>query len=217
MRMRTFCLCLISLCFIALSCGYAQEVKDATKESQMFPIRGIHLSEPGKNDLGLCNKFIREELPKQGVNVLVMEIDYNFQFKSHPELASDGALSVEDVKSILAACRDAKIRLIPQLNCLGHQSWDKHTGVLLTKHPEFDETPGEYPQNKGIYCRSYCPLHPQVHEVMFALIDELSEAFESDAFHTGMDEVFLIGDRFLSALSGERPGGTFCYGSEYPI
>ena len=35
---------------------------------------------------------------------------------------------------------------------------------------EFDETPGKYPNNEGIYCRSYCPLHPEVHEVLFDLV-----------------------------------------------
>jgi hypothetical protein len=47
---------------------------------------------------------------------------------------------------------------------------DVATGNLashLRAHPEFDETPGKYPSNEGIYCRSYCPLHPQVHDVVF--------------------------------------------------
>lgn len=34
------------------------------------------------------------------------------------------------------------------------RSWAKSTGALLRAHPEFDETPGKYPQNEGIYCRS---------------------------------------------------------------
>ena len=56
---------------------------------------------------------------------------------------------------------------------------------LLRAHPELDETPGKYPGNAGIYCRSYCPLHPKVHEIVFDLIDELVEATGADAFHAG--------------------------------
>ncbi|NIM69132.1 MAG: glycoside hydrolase, partial [Xanthomonadales bacterium] len=43
---------------------------------------------------------------------------------------------------------------------------------LLRAFPEFDETPW-VPQNADadvLYCRSYCPRHPGVHEVVFALI-----------------------------------------------
>src|SRR5205085_11379595 len=51
-----------------------------------------------------------------------------------------------------------------------------------------------YPaDNKGIYCRSWCPFHPEVNKVVFALMDELIDAFDADAFHVGMDEVFILG------------------------
>jgi hypothetical protein len=86
------------------------------------------------------------------------------------------------------------VRIIPQINLLGHQSWDKVTYGLLRSHPEFDETPGKYAGNAGIYCRSYCPLHPSVHKIVFDLMDELVEAFGADAFHAGMDEVFILAD-----------------------
>jgi hypothetical protein len=90
------------------------------------------------------------------------------------------------------------------INCLGHQSWAKTTFGLLRSHPEFDETPGKYPQNEGIYCRSYCPLHPQVHEVMLDLIDELAEVCEAKAFHVGMDEVFLLGEEDCPRCRGKN-------------
>ncbi len=138
--------------------------------------------------------FIREALPKEGVNVLVMEFGYRYQYTSHPEVVDAEALSKADVKAIVAACRDAGVRLIPLINLLGHQSWAEQTSGLLRSHPEFDETPGKYPENKDIYCRSYCPLHPEVHKVVFDLVDELADACEADAVHVGMDEVFILAD-----------------------
>src|SRR5690349_13905278 len=158
------------------------------------PVRGLHMAAPDPGDLPVAIKFITEALPKEGVNVLVLEFNYHYQFKKRPEVAEPGSLSLDGVKRLLGACRKAGVRLIPQINLLGHQSWAKTTGALLRAHPEFDETPGKYPDNEGIYCRSYCPSHPAVHEVVFDLIDELAEACESDAFHVGMDEVFLIGE-----------------------
>jgi len=166
------------------------------------PIRGLHLLTPKPADVPLLVRFIKEALPKEGVNTLVLEIDYNYQFTSHPEVAEPDSLSRDDVASLVAAAHEAGVRLIPQINLLGHQSWDKTTYGLLRSHPEFDETPGKYADNKDIYCRSYCPLHPGVHKVVFDLIDELTGAFQSDAFHAGMDEVFILADEDCPRCKG---------------
>ena len=157
-----------------------------------LPIRGLHISMPNANDIGLYTRFIEDALPKEGVNLLVLELNYHFEFKSHPELAHQGALSISDIKNLLASCKKAGIELVPQFNCYGHQSWAKSTFKLLTEYPEFDESPGKYPNNKDIYCRSYCTLHPKVHEIVFALMDEIADAFEAKKFHVGMDEVFIF-------------------------
>jgi hypothetical protein len=94
-----------------------------------------------------------------------------------------------------------QINIIPQINLLGHQSWAEELENLLKVYPQFDETPHipmmekyEWPNEHGLYCKSYCPLHPEVHNVVFALVDELMDAFEAKAFHAGLDEVFYIGD-----------------------
>ena len=166
------------------------------------PVRGLHLLTPKPADVPLLIRFIREALPREGVNTLILETDYHYQFKSHPEVIDSDALSHDDAAAIVAAAGAAGVRVIPQINLLGHQSWDKTTYGLLRGHPEFDETPGRYPDNAGIYCRSYCPLHPGVHKVVFDLIDELVDAFGADAFHAGMDEVFILGDEKCPRCKG---------------
>jgi len=144
-----------------------------------------------------------------GVNLLVFEVDYNYEYVSHPELRGEDPISRETVKQVVQFCRDHKIRLIPEFQSLGHQSWAEKTFALLTKHPEFDETPGQYPGNKDIYCRSWCPLHPDVNLIIFALYDELLEVFEADAMHVGMDEVFLIASEFCPRCRGKDPAELF--------
>lgn len=52
----------------------------------------------------------------------------------------------------------------------------------------------KWPNDDGLYCKSYCPLHPEIHDVVLALVDEIMDAFEASTFHAGMDEVFYIGD-----------------------
>jgi hypothetical protein len=156
------------------------------------PWVGVHVGINNARDV----EKLRLQIPalaKLGVNTLVLEIDYSFQFKSHPELSRPDHITHAQARALADLCRQNHIRPIPQLNCLGHQSWARHTAALLASHPELDETPGKYPDNQGIYCRSWCPLNPKTNQIVFALIDEMIDAFNADAFHVGMDEVFIIG------------------------
>ena len=170
--------------------------------------RGIHLSVASDGQAASLTK----ELPKLaalGVNVIIAEVDYSFEFQSHPELRSGGELTKAQARRLAKEARANGIRLIPEINCLGHQSWARNTLPLLVKHPEFDETPGQYPGNQGLYCRSRCPQHPEVNEVVFALADELVDAFEADAFHAGMDEVFIMASEFCPRCKGGDPAKLF--------
>lgn len=179
------------------------------QELPPLPVRGLHLSAPKPDELVDCIRFIREALPKEGVNLLVLEFNYRYQFAKHPEIVDNDALSPDNVKALADACREAEVRFIPQMNLLGHQSWAGTTFGLLRAHPEFDETPGKYPDNKDIYCRSYCPLHPEIHAVLFDLIDELADACRADAFHIGMDEVFLLGEDDCPRCRGRNKAELF--------
>ncbi len=172
-----------------------------TNLDSLLPVRGFCIGAPAPNDLDRFIKFIDEELAPRKVNTLILRIDYNYQYKSHPELADSGALSESDVKKIVAVCKKDNINLIPQVNLLGHQSWASKTNTLLTVYPQFDETPNvkmpehyEWPNADNLYCKSYCPLNPDVHKVVFDIVDEICDVFESNAFHAGMDEVFYIGE-----------------------
>jgi type 1 glutamine amidotransferase len=166
-----------------------------------FPVRGLSIAAPPAAQVDRFAQFIDQALGPRGVNTLILRVDFNFQYQSHPDLGEARGLSRADVTKIVEACHRNSIRVIPQINLLGHQSWARTTGHLLRVHPEFDETPWvkmpekySWPNADRLYCKSYCPLHPQVHEVVFALVDELCDAFQTDAFHAGMDEVFYIGE-----------------------
>ncbi len=170
--------------------------------------RGLHLAV----DTGRQAEQLQAELPRLaavGVNVLIAEVDYSFDFQSHPELRPAQYVTRAQARALTAAARTNGIRLIPEINCLGHQSWAANTLPLLAKHPEFDETPGQHPGNQGIYCRSWCPQNPAVNECVFALTDELVEAFDADAFHVGMDEVFILASEFCPRCRGGDPARLF--------
>jgi hypothetical protein len=149
-------------------------------------------------------------LAARGVNVLVFEVDYAFEFRSHPELRlRDKVITREGARRFVAACRQHGIRVIPQFQSLGHQSWAKQTYPLLTKYPELDITPGAFSENQGIYCREWDPMNPRVYEIVYALLDEIIDAFDADAVHVGMDEVFLIGNDAAPSTKHKDPAEVF--------
>ena len=167
----------------------------------MLPVRGLCIAAPRPAGIDQFSKFIGEELAPRKVNTLILRVDWNYQFETHPELRDSNALSKADVKSLVEVCKKNNIRLIPQINLLGHQSWASRTHNLLRTYPQFDETPHvkmpekyAWPNADGLYCKSYYPLHPDLHKIVFALVNEICDVFESTAFHAGMDEVFYIGD-----------------------
>ncbi len=179
-------------------------------------VRGFLVAAPRSETLPRFVSFIHDELAERRVNTLLLRVDYNFEFKSHPELSADNPLSLSDVKKLVAACNAHAIQLIPQINLLGHQSWATRVNKLLEIYPQFDETPHvkmpkeyKWPNEDGLYCKSYCPLHPEVHDIVFALVDEVMEAFEATAFHAGMDEVFYIGDSQCPRCSGKDRSALF--------
>lgn len=155
---------------------------------------------------------LQSELPglaALGVNVVIVQVDYHFDFKSHPELRARKFITKNKAREFAAAARKLGIRVIPELDCLGHQSLAGTTWPLLAKYPQFDETPGQFPGNKGIYCRSWCPQSPGLNPIVDSLIDELVDAFQADAFHVGMDEVFFIGSKYCPRCHGEDPAKLF--------
>jgi uncharacterized protein (TIGR03067 family) len=212
MKNRFINIVIANLCLWAASGNaHAQASLD-----QILPVRGLCIAAPNPSGVDTFVKFIGEELAPRAVNTLILRVDFNYQFTSRPELAARSGLSKADVKKLVAVCHANHIRLIPQINLLGHQSWQRSTGRLLQVYPDFDETPWvkgpekyAWPNPDGLYCRSYCPLHPKVHEVIFPLVDEICEAFESDAFHAGMDEVFYIGEAKCPRCGGKDKAELF--------
>lgn len=180
------------------------------------PVVGLCIAAPGVDGLESFISFIHKELGPGGINTLVLRVDYNYAFESHPELRNESTLSRKQVKMLVAAARKEGIQIIPQINLLGHQSWHGKLGKLLEVYPEFDETPSVelpdnyvWPNKDGLYCKSYCPLHPGVHAVVFDLVDEIMEVFEADAFHAGLDEVFYIGMDECPRCAGQDPALLF--------
>jgi len=85
------------------------------------PWRGIHVLVNNDEE----TKTLAQEVPKlakMGVNVLVVEVDYNYAYASHPELRAPNPMTRNRARALAETCHAHGIRPIPQFQCLGHQS-----------------------------------------------------------------------------------------------
>ena len=201
---------------LAWSLGACSLAAAPTPSVEPLPVRGLCIAAPAPRQVGRFAAWLTNELASRGVNTLILRVDFNYAYQTHPELRGGAPLSKADVQALVQAARTAGIQLIPQINLLGHQSWQSTPGKLLEVYPEFDETPWvklpaqyQWPNPDRLYCKSYCPLHPQVHKVVFALVDELCDAFEARAFHAGMDEVFYLGEDRCPRCAGKDKAELF--------
>lgn len=206
---------LFIILFITLPVYLNAQISD-TNINSTLPVRGLAIAAPSSESIDLFLKFIEEELSPAHFNLLILRVDWNYAYESHPELRDPSPLTKEDVKRIVSVCKSNGIEIVPQVNLLGHQSWASTTNALLREYPEFDETPHiktedytGWPNPDGLYCKSYCPLHPEVHDVVFAVVDEIMDAFEANMFHAGMDEVFYIGEDNCARCSGRDKAEIF--------
>jgi len=209
--MKNLLISFLCICFLPISFGQAKKIDG------VMPVRGLAISAPSVQGVDLFCKFIEEELAPAHFNMLILRVDWNYAYECHPELRDPNPLTKTDVKKIVDVCKKYDIKIAPQINLLGHQSWAGTTYALLREYPQFDEAPHIKTEDyttgtvyaDGLYCKSYCPLHPDVHKVVFALVDELMDVFEAEWFHAGMDEVFHIGDERCPRCRGRDKAELF--------
>ncbi|MFA6239811.1 MAG: family 20 glycosylhydrolase [Candidatus Hydrogenedentales bacterium] len=177
--------------------------------------RGVHVMAwgPAGGDEGLpvLKRAIDEVLVPLGMNVLVYEVGYNFEFESHPDMRFDKAMTKAAARDLAQFCREREIRLIPQFNCLGHQSWVKGNMIfpLMANHPEFEEVPDFPEEKRAKTLKNWCPSNPDVYPIVYDLLDELADTFQSDAIHVGMDEVLVFASPKCPRCAGKNPAELF--------
>lgn len=194
-----FLLC-ASLVFVEAGC--------VTNKSAPPPWRGVHLWLERESQ---AQELIRTlpALAASGANRLVLEVNYSFEFQQHLELRKKNFITQKTAHELAAVARRCGVQLIPEFNCLGHQSFGGRVEPLLKIYPEFNETPAQSLTNKDIYCLEWCPSAPGVNEIVFSLIDDIAEGFEARAVHVGMDEVYLLGSDECPRCRGKNPADLF--------
>ena len=82
-------LCLIFIILLYPSMMTAQGV---------FAVNGFCIAAPDRNGVEKFVDFIENELAPAGINTLVLRVDFNYAYKSRPELQDENPLTELDVK-----------------------------------------------------------------------------------------------------------------------
>lgn len=218
MRRLLTALTLIYAVSLSLYAGSGNASPETEGIDAYIPTRAFYISFPDADHADEFIDFVKNDMIPGGFNMLVLRVDWRFNWKSHPELTAGGAWEESKIKELVKVCREGNMKLVPMINLLGHQSWQSNVAKLLKVYPQFDEKPHvkagdykkwEWPNKDNYYCKSYCPNHPDLHPILFACIDELLDTFESDTFHGGMDEVFDIADENCPRCHGMSPAKVF--------
>src|SRR5690349_3356721 len=101
--------------------------------------RGVHLW-VDRDDQAQALAETLPALAQAGVNALVIEVNYSFEFQAHPELRNQTFIRRTTARALAEAAGRNNIQLIPEFNCLGHQNFGRRLEPLLKVHPEFNET-----------------------------------------------------------------------------
>ena len=171
---------------------------------------GVHLLDYTSDEALIRLSSDLDGLKKMGINTLFLEVDYHFDFQSHPELVqTNDPITKKGAEKFAKICADKGMKIIPQFQCLGHQSWEQNTWKLLEVYPELDLTPGAFPNNDSIYCREWDVMNIRVNQIIFPMIEEILTAFNADGLHLGLDEVFLLGNAKSPSTVGKDPAFLF--------
>jgi len=177
------------------------------------PFRGIYLYVPGRDNLPMFKRFIRDFMARYKFNTVIIEMNACMRFDSHPELNEGwveftrdtnysrrnyppGPLHDREQNSSHQDCGDGafleKAEVADLVEWCRHHSLEvipaipslTHAFYLLTRHKELSEVPGDkWPD-------TYCASNPQSYKLLFEVMDEFLEVMKPGMVHAGHDEWF---------------------------
>lgn len=116
------------------------------------------------------------------INALVLELEDKFLYERHPDISAPLGLSADDLRSLVAVCREFNISLVPLVQGLGHVSY-------ILKHPRYARL-----REKKDNFAEFCPQAPGAYKILFDLYEEVAAATRGTKyFHIGGDEAWLMG------------------------
>ena len=87
-----------------------------------MPWNGIHIGINSKSIDPLIDA-VNSVIPKLGINLLIVEVDYNFEYESYPQLRGENPLNKDQVRKLIDACKNNVSELYPNFRV-----WDTNPG-----------------------------------------------------------------------------------------
>ena len=165
--------------------------------------RGWHCLAPATEaEFPTTLRFI-DAMAAMKFNWFSLQFDTRFRYERHPEMGSDKAPSKEQHKQIAALLDLYGIEVIPMTQCLSHFR-DFLVRPALRRFAEVQNPP----ENAEVKYWNYCPRDPEIHQLVFDMIEEHLECYpKAKWYHVGMDEVtfepFGVCDRCKDSTGGE--------------
>ena len=122
-----------------------------------------------------------QRLVDYGYNMLVLNLEYRFQFPSHPEVAMPDSLTPETVRRLDVYAKERGIELVPFMNCAGHCN-----GIGLTE--KYNTLCADDSNSTKAVEQLRINL-PEAEALMLDLYEDLYVSFSSKYFHIGGDEI----------------------------
>lgn len=149
-----------------------------------FKFRGVML-DPGR--ITENKDYYRRLLPELagwGYNLIHMHLIDDQRcalvFPSHPELATPGAFTVDEMREFIAVARSHGIEVMPEVESLGH-------AALITTHPKHKHLGEKVEHEYGF--NAICPSHPGTRQILSDLLRDTADIFPHEVLHVGLDEV----------------------------
>ncbi len=186
--------------------------------------RGVHLYLPALHQMDFAKKLVENIIAPMGYNHLIIEICGAMEFETHPEInekyveanekynqgiwpklphgtvGGGTIVKKEDIRDFCAFVRSFGIKIIPEIQSLGHVQF------MTLAHPEIAEIPKDKKETDAtdarladvppdeFYAHSFCPSNERSYEILFDLMNEIIDTFEPEEFvHMGHDEIYQIG------------------------
>lgn len=95
-----------------------------------------------------------------------------------------GFYTKDEIRDIVAFCKERFIEVIPEIDMPGHVS------AILHTYPEYhcEKKPVEIKTKEGIFEDIFCAGNEKTYNFIYSLLDEITELFPFEYFHLGGDE-----------------------------
>ena len=102
----------------SITCESRKKISPGIEKSlniihQSKPWNGIHIGINSKSIDRLIDA-VNTVIPKLGINLLIVEVDYNFEYESYPQLRGENPINRNQARNLISACNKNGIRIIPQ-------------------------------------------------------------------------------------------------------